>query len=526
MKRILIFCLLFPVVGFSQICNPTGNVMLFSNYDGGVLNIDVNVNIPNLKIGVVTYEGVTINLTGAFVNNVTRVEYAGYNASNAHCGSVINTTINGAPVGAITNVTLYPPATLSDPNGYSSIICAYSCDNSTNQGGCNTVAQVENYFLTLFSGSLYAHKVQYGCWSGSNLLSAGGNCCPVVPFNATGTSTNISCNSNCDGTASVTAVGGTAPYSYSWMPGGMTTSTVNGLCAGTYSVIVTDAVGATQTQSFTITEPSAINANTSTVGTTISATNTAPGVSYQWVDCDNNFALISGETNQSFTATTAGNYGVIVTQNGCSNISACSFIDIPLSTTLTSSNISCNAACDGSASVAVSGGTAPYTYSWSPGGMTTASVSGLCPGLHAVTVTDALGAIEVQSMVITEPSAIDVSTSQSGATLLAGNTALGVSYQWLDCDDNFAELAGETGQSFTATINGNYAVEVTLNGCLDTSACSLVDFTSINELDLGKKELIQIVDFLGRDTEYRANTPLIFIFSDGTRVRTMRIGDE
>lgn len=522
MKHILLILSLLPVFGFTQICNPAGNVMLFSNYDGGVLNIDVNVNIPNLKIGVVTYEGVTINLTGAFVNNVTRVEYAGYNASNAHCGSVINTTINGAPVGATTNILLYPPATMSDPNGYSSIICAYSCDNNSSQGGCNTVAQVQNYFLTLFGGSLYAHKVQYGCWSGSSLLSAGGNCCPAVPFSSTGTSSNISCNSSCDGTASVTAMGGTAPYTYSWMPGGMTTASISGLCTGTYSVTVSDAVGATQTQSFTITEPSAINVNTSTVGTTITATNTTPGVSYQWVDCDNNFALIPGETNQSFTATTAGNYAVIVSLNGCSEMSSCSFIDLPLSVVPTSSNISCNAACDGAASVSVSGGSAPYTYSWSPGGMTTASVSGLCAGLYAVTVTDALGATEVQSMVITEPSAIDVSTSIVGSSILANNTSLGVSYQWLDCDDNFASLIGETNQSITAT-TGNYAVEVTLNGCSDTSSCVLVDFSSVDELILGGKVLVKIVDFLGRETENKSNTPLIYIFSDGTRVRTMHV---
>lgn len=523
MKHLLLILSLLPVFGFAQICNPAGNVMLFSNYDGGILNIDVNVNIPNLKIGVVTYEGVTINLTGAFVNNVTRVEYAGYNASNAHCGSVINTTINGAPVGATTNITLYPPATLSDPNGNSSIICAYSCDNTSNQGGCNTVAQVENYFLNLFSGSLYAHKVQYGCWSGSSMLSAGGNCCPVVAFSSTGTSSNISCNSLCDGTASVTAMGGTAPYTYSWMPGGMTTATVSGLCTGFYSVLVTDAVGATQTQSFTISEPSAVDVNTSTVGTTISASNIAPNVSYQWVDCDNNFTLIPGETNQSYTATTAGNYAVMVTVNGCSDISSCSFIDFPLSVAPTSSNISCNAACDGSASVAVSGGTSPYTYSWSPGGMTTASVSGLCPGLHAVTVTDALGATEVQSMVITEPSAIDVSTSTVGPTILASNTSLGVTYQWLNCEDNFASLIGETNQSYTATTTGSYAVEVTLNGCSDTSSCVLVDFSSVDELMLGEKELVKIVDFLGRETENKSNTPLIYVFSDGTRVRTMHV---
>ena len=47
------------------------------------------------------------------------------------------------------------------------------------------------------------------------------------------------------------------------------------------------------------------------------------GATYQWLDCDNGFALLIGETNQSYTATNSGNYAVKVTQNGCSSISDC-----------------------------------------------------------------------------------------------------------------------------------------------------------------------------------------------------------
>ncbi len=47
------------------------------------------------------------------------------------------------------------------------------------------------------------------------------------------------------------------------------------------------------------------------------------GATYQWVDCDNGFAIITGEENQTFTATGSGNYAVIVTVNGCSDTSSC-----------------------------------------------------------------------------------------------------------------------------------------------------------------------------------------------------------
>jgi hypothetical protein len=111
--------------------------------------------------------------------------------------------------------------------------------------------------------------------------------------------------------------------------------------------------------------------------------------------------------------------------------------------------------------------------------------------------------------------------TQNGALLTADQN--GGTYQWLDCDNNYAVINGETNQSYTPVVTGNYAVEVTLNGCVDTSACFLVDYTGIEELPQNEKELILIVDFMGRETEFKPNTPLIFIYSDGTRERVMKI---
>ena len=76
---------------------------------------------------------------------------------------------------------------------------------------------------------------------------------------------------------------------------------------------------------------------------------------------------------------------------------------------------------------------------------------------------------------------VDNTISQAGATLTANEA--GATYQWLDCDNGFAPIAGETGQSFTATAVGNYAVEIVGNTCTDTSACFLIDFSGISETD-------------------------------------------
>jgi hypothetical protein len=64
---------------------------------------------------------------------------------------------------------------------------------------------------------------------------------------------------------------------------------------------------------------------------------------------------------------------------------------------------------------------------------------------------------------------IDSIVSESGNTLTVNAT--GVEFQWLDCDNNFAPIVGETSSTFTATTNGNYAVQLSGNNYLDTSVC-------------------------------------------------------
>lgn len=190
------FSLLFSGLYAQPVCDSTGNLIIYSNYDGGVLNIDVDQNIPNLKIGIVTYEPVTVNITGAYVGNVTAVRYAGYvSTNNHHCAnSPTTTTITGVP-NSIDTVIFAPPAGYANQNGYSSIICNYSCSTTTNQGGCNTPDQVAYYFMSALGGTFRYHYTQYGCWSNTPYtVSAGGNCCATAPF-PTGTGEHFTLSS-------------------------------------------------------------------------------------------------------------------------------------------------------------------------------------------------------------------------------------------------------------------------------------------------------------------------------------------
>jgi hypothetical protein len=79
--------------------------------------------------------------------------------------------------------------------------------------------------------------------------------------------------------------------------------------------------------------------------------------------------------------------------------------------------------------------------------------------------------------------AIDITTTLTSGTLTANQT--GATYQWVDCDNANAAIPGETNATYSPTaITGNYAVEVTFNNCTETSACTLVDFTSLDELNI------------------------------------------
>ncbi|MDF3025722.1 MAG: hypothetical protein K0S23_29 [Fluviicola sp.] len=329
---ILFFCGFYAT---SQVCNPNGNIVIFSNYNGGFLNINVDVNIPNLKIGIVSYEAIEVTLSGPYVNNITGIEYAGYNnGSNTVCGgSIATTTFIGAPGGVTPNIEFVPPVTYNDPNGYLFIDCAYSCGTGS-QGGCNTAAQVYDYFENVFAGTVYTHETQYSCWMGTQNLSDGGNCCaappspsdpPVAAFSI---SDNVICVGECVNFTDLTS---NSPTSWLWdftpnQPNSSTDQNPSGICytaPGTYQVTLIAANNDgndTITQSLTVT---GVETAVSVSGITITAA--ASNATYQWINCTNNLP-VAGATSASFTPTVNGSYAVIVTQNGCVDTSECTAI--------------------------------------------------------------------------------------------------------------------------------------------------------------------------------------------------------
>lgn len=82
------------------------------------------------------------------------------------------------------------------------------------------------------------------------------------------------------------------------------------------------------------------------------------------------------------------------------------------------------------------------------------------------------------------PLVVNVSTTQTDSTMTATNTGVGVTYEWLDCGNNFNAILGETGQMFAPAQTGSYAVVVTENGCSDTSSCFTINnFAQLDEVN-------------------------------------------
>ncbi|MBI9068863.1 MAG: T9SS type A sorting domain-containing protein, partial [Salinivirgaceae bacterium] len=99
-------------------------------------------------------------------------------------------------------------------------------------------------------------------------------------------------------------------------------------------------------------------------------------------------------------------------------------------------------------------------------------------GEYNETFASVTGCDSIVTLTLTVNS-VDNSVLQDGAVLTA-NT-IDAAYQWATCDVELTEIEGETNQTFTATTNGDYAVIITENSCIDTSICYTITGIGILE---------------------------------------------
>ncbi len=209
-----------------------------------------------------------------------------------------------------------------------------------------------------------------------------------------------------DGTSSITASGGVGLLGYNWNNGD-TVSTVSGLSAGLISVTVTDANGCSVVDSCAINDPSGLLTMTS-VPTRLTCSGDSSGSIDLTVSGGSqpySFIWSNGSTTEDISGLSAGTYFVTI-DDGLTSISSDSiFVTQPFVLNAqqycyTPSFVGAN---DGVSVVhSVTGGNGGNTYLWS-NGATTASITGLSPGVFDVTVTDALGCTDTNTCSVSNP---------------------------------------------------------------------------------------------------------------------------
>ena len=313
-KNLLLSSLFTLVIGFQSlfaqdICNPAGNVLVYSNYDGGSFTINIDENVPNIRIGLCSYESMNVTITGPYVANVVEVLYAGYNSDGS-------TSVSGVDAG-IVNILNYPPVTLFDADGYGFMICAYECDTDYVPGGCNTVDQAVDYFATNLAGDFRYSFYQYGVFTGTQNMSDGGNCCIGAEACA------IVVDAGQDASICVgdsVQLDGSGALNYVWFPvTDLTDADVSNPYASptetiTYILTGTDADGCAGLDTVTITVNPYPTATIMDMGDgNLMATG---GGTYQWYF---NGEPIAAAVNETYVATATGYYSVEVTSAaGCS----------------------------------------------------------------------------------------------------------------------------------------------------------------------------------------------------------------
>ncbi len=245
---------------------------------------------------------------------------------------------------------------------------------------------------------------------------------------------------------------------YLWSTGGID-QTESVTETGTYyvSVLVADDEECISTDSTEVTiAPSYALAETVTI---------CPGSSYTYPDGTVATDIVETESHISeLTTATFGCDSVITTTIELYEIS----LELDLGADITS--------CDESTTLDAGDGFDSYMWSTGSDEQTILVSDG---GIYSVSVIDDNGCEQTEEVAVSFV-AIDLTVTELDIITIQSNQD-GATYQWLDCADDFAAIDGATEQIYTAITDGNYAVQITLDGCVDTTECFNIIGGSIAE---------------------------------------------
>ena len=253
----------------------------------------------------------------------------------------ISETTNGCESArAVKTITITPlpaqPVNLSSTIGLQNNICSGSIAEFYVGSACNwyTLATGGTSFLNSNSYSTptltttttyYVDRTVNSCTSAPRVaLVATVNPMPSV---ISQTVQNLTCNGSGNGSIALT-LNNPSSFVYDWTPNVSTTYSATSLAAGIYTVQISSGAGlCVTTQTYNVNQPAAYNVPVNIIGGNILNFNDsyAGGTTFQWLDCNNGNAPISGAINAQFTPTVSGSYALVVTDN-CASTSTCTSI--------------------------------------------------------------------------------------------------------------------------------------------------------------------------------------------------------
>jgi len=305
-----------------------------------------------------------------------------------------------------------------------------------------------------------------GCKDTSDIVLAASNA-PSVSL----ASTPPTCGSS-NGSVTSSVTGGTTPYTYTWSNGG-TASSINNVASGTFKLIVTDNSGCKDTAEVILHTSNGPAITLTPVHTSCGLNNGSISAAVSNGVAPYSYTWSNGGTSSSVNALSAGIYKLIVTDaGGCKDSSSVTINPSSgITASLTKTDASCNAVpCDGSATVAVSGGILPYQILWNTGA-SSASLNNICAGEYTVTVRDAAGCekkdtVEINQGNITLDGGSNATICQNG--IYTFNATGANNYIWSNGISNGSdETFASTGQ-FTFYVTGS------ANGCTATDSVTII----------------------------------------------------
>ena len=314
-----------------------------------------------------------------------------------------------------------------------------------------------------------------GCTNVQSISVNSFNCTLAAAVSAV----NVSCFGANNGTANVTLSGAANPVTYTWN-NGATTAIVSNLAPGTYTVNVVDGNNCPATLNTTIVEPVVLAANaTSSPETSAGANNGTATANPVGGVAPFTYSWNNGGTTQTISGLAPATYTVVVTDvNGCTATQSISVnpFTCAISAQSVALNISCAGAANGSISLVLNNGAAPYTYVWS-NGSTTASLANLTAGTYLATVTDVNGCATTTTASIAEPqpfaplaftstNTICVGEASGVANVAANGGTQPYTYLWSN---------GANGSQVQNLIPGTYSVTVSdVNNCQTSGNVTIV----------------------------------------------------